>query len=362
MNPLFPITAIATSLVLLNGCSLLEQPLSATSSGKTVPSPSTPKEPTSDLEKFVAARRLAWDAAVMVQNPPHPSSTWQEARVKWREAIRLLESIPEGSEIAVQAQEKLSVYRTNYAAIDNRLEDEQTAQANLTQAQTLAWQAAVTVQKPPHPLRVWQRASNKWQEAIALLEKVPATTSAFSSSQEKLTTYRENLVAINQRCAAEVQAMETLKQFSETVTLLDSIPSQAALNPAENNIGIGYSEYTGLVKSLEASLAKLSSQPDGKKHLIYPELQAAIADFNQVTQLWQKYLAYKQENAQWLYDDVFNQLFPLSLSEISPLVEKYGIKTYSGGTKISLRFTAWSAWYHARQQIRSAQQKVLTQS
>jgi molybdenum-dependent DNA-binding transcriptional regulator ModE len=348
---------LSAGALLLSGCALVEQPIAANSTPEASPS-----QPSSALDRYASARRLAWEAAVMVQHPPHPVSTWQEARVKWRQAIRLLEDIPPGESVMAQAREKLATYRTNYAAINRRLETEEAAAEQWKKAQTLAWQAAVTVQDPPHSLRVWQRANLKWQEAIALLEAIPDTTSVYTQSQEKLATYRSNYRAINQRIATETQALKTLKQFSELAVQLNNIPNRASADSSTNQIGISYPEYVSLVQKLESSLAELAGQPGGKNHLIYPNLEQAIADFKTVTKLWQAYLEYKQDNSQWLYDDVFNQLVPLPFQDITTLVQKYGIKTYSDGTKISLRFAAWTIWYQAGQHIRKAQQEILSMS
>lgn len=90
----------------------------------STPPEATPAQPTAALGTFIEARKLAWDAAVMVQHPPHTVETWQAARVKWRQAINLLETIPEGTALSVQAKEKIAVYQVNYAAINDRLTTE----------------------------------------------------------------------------------------------------------------------------------------------------------------------------------------------------------------------------------------------
>jgi hypothetical protein len=271
--------ALSTGALLVSGCSLVEQPIAAISTPDITPSPAM-----SPLDNYTAALNLAWEAAVVVQKPPHPAQVWQEARVKWRQAIRLLEAIPPDSEFFVQSKEKLTIYRKNYAAIDHRLINEQEAAEHLKQAHTLAWQAAVTVQNPPHPLKVWQRASLKWQEAIALMEQIPKNTSAYNISQKKLPIYRKNYRAINQRIATENLALQTLKQFSNLTNQLNEIPHKAL--PGTNQVGIGYSEYTRQVQQLEIALARFASQPGARKHPVYGVFKDAIADFKVVTRLW----------------------------------------------------------------------------
>ena len=318
-----------------------------------------PLQAANALDTIVAARRLAWDAAVMVQHPPHSAATWQAAKVKWRQAINLLESIPDGTPISAQAKARLSVYQANYTAISDRLTTETTALEQLKTAQTLAWQAAVTVQKPPHSLKVWQRASAKWQDAIAQLEAIPPTTSIAQQSQAKLATYRSNYSAINQRIATETKALSTLQKFSETAASLSSIPDTIdQASPALQKIGVSYEDYTRLVTELRQASTQFATQPDAKNHPLYPELVAAIEDYQIVLDLWQAYLQFKAANTQWLYDDVYNQLVPVSSSVAKTLTQKYEIKTYSDGTKVSLRFSAWAIWQKTNQRLRAVQQRM----
>lgn len=351
---------VSSSLLLLAGCNtsdrgFVERPSQALTANAT---PRSTAPPTSALNIFTAAHKLAWDAAVMVQQPPHSATTWQAARVKWRQAINLLKTIPDDAPIAAQAKAKLVVYQTNYTAINDRLTTETAAAEQLKAAQTLAWQAAVTVQKPPHSLKVWQRASRKWQDAIALLESIPPTTSIVPQSKAKLLAYRSNYSAINQRIATETSARSTLQQFAKTADKLATIPDNIKQpNPALQKIGISYEDYTHLVQTLQQSFAQFSTQPDAKNHPIYPLLAGAIEDYQVVLKLWKAYLAFKAANTQWLYDDVYNQLVPVSQADAARLTRKYDIQTYSDGRKVSLRFSAWAIWQKTNQQLRQVQQQ-----
>jgi len=338
------------------GCSVVGQFVSANPDHEPLPSQS-PKP----LDNFIAARRLAWDAAVMVQHPPHPAATWQEARVKWRQAIHLLEEISGDPTMTQQAKEKLAVYRSNYEAISQRLTMENAAAEHFTTAQQLAWQSAVTVQNPPHQLPVWQRASQKWQEAIALLETIPNTASVFPKSQQKLAVYRDNYRIINQRVAIETQAMSTLQQFSNIATFLNSLPSNA-VGSTTDKVGIRYDDYANRLHNLEVTLDQLASVPGGKTHPVYAHLAAAIADYQFALTLWQSYLRFKEENSQWLYNEPFNQVFPASSNDSEILAQKYQVKTFLDDTRVSLRFSVWAIWQHAGNQVRTAQQKALGSS
>ncbi|HBW87510.1 MAG TPA: hypothetical protein DEG17_01095, partial [Cyanobacteria bacterium UBA11149] len=131
------------------------------------------------LGNLETTKKLAIEAAIIVQNPPHPVEVWQEAKVKWQTTIRLLEAIPEGSFFAVQAQEKLLAYRNNYEAIAKRLSTEEKAASSLSDATNLVWEAGKVLEKPLHPLAVWQQTEAKLQKAIQLLEAIPKNSPAF---------------------------------------------------------------------------------------------------------------------------------------------------------------------------------------
>ncbi len=117
------------------------------------------------LGNLETTKKLAIEAAIIVQNPPHPVEVWQEAKVKWQTTISLLEAIPEESFVAVQAQEKLLAYRNNYEAIAKRLSTEEKAASSLSDATNLVWEAGKVLEKPLHPLAVWQQTEAKLQKA-----------------------------------------------------------------------------------------------------------------------------------------------------------------------------------------------------
>jgi hypothetical protein len=307
---------------------------------------------------YAAARSLAWEAALLVQNPPHSTETWKQARSKWRQAIRLLESIPPGTPVSAAAAQRLSIYQKNYAAISGRLADEKDAQENLKAAQSLAWQASVIVQNPPHPLRVWQRANSKWQEAIALLEPIGSNTTIAPQTQAKLATYRSNQDVIDQRITVETQAKRLLERFSKTSRHLQDLSTSIVSGLTIEQIGIDYADYTALVRQMEADLNQFGQQPAGQLHPIYAPLSEAVNDYRFALKLWDTYLRYKQANSQWLYDDLFNQLVPISWLDSSTLFEKYQVKPYTNGTKVSLRFAVWEIWHHAADAVSTAQAEV----
>ncbi|MEH1943759.1 MAG: hypothetical protein V7L01_26560 [Nostoc sp.] len=91
------------------------------------------------------------------------------------------------------------------------LAQEGSANANFKSAQKLGMEAASLVQKPPHPLKVWQQAQNKWHQAIILLDSIPNQTSVSDRAKKKLAYYQINYNAINQRALIEKKAVANLE-------------------------------------------------------------------------------------------------------------------------------------------------------
>ena len=176
-----------------------EQKTNSEASPTLTPTP----QPDPTATNLAAAQKLAMEAAVITQNPPHPLENWQQVQGKWQESIKLLEAIPDNSPVATQAQEKLSVYRTNYQAITNRIVTEQKAATNLEAAHKLAGEAALMVNNPPHPKEVWQNAQSKLQQAINLLNAIPQGTFVEDKAKEKLADYQNNYTLISNRIKTE---------------------------------------------------------------------------------------------------------------------------------------------------------------
>ncbi|WP_251958765.1 hypothetical protein [Nostoc commune] len=83
--------------------------------------------------------------------------------------------------------------------------------AKFKSAQKLGMVAASLVQKPPHPLKVWQQAQNKWHQAIILLDSIPHETSVSDQAKKKLAYYQMNYKSISQRVLIEKNAVANLE-------------------------------------------------------------------------------------------------------------------------------------------------------
>ncbi|QFS44002.1 hypothetical protein [Nostoc sphaeroides] len=90
--------------------------------------------------------------------------------------------------------------------------------AKFKSAQKLGMEAASLVQKPPHPLKVWQQAENKWYQAIILLDSIPNETSVSDRAKKKLAYYQINYKSISQRVLVEKQALANLELAQKLAT------------------------------------------------------------------------------------------------------------------------------------------------
>ncbi|OYE00645.1 hypothetical protein [Nostoc sp. 'Peltigera membranacea cyanobiont' 232] len=91
------------------------------------------------------------------------------------------------------------------------LTQEGSALAKFKSAQKLGMEAASLVQKPPHPLKVWQQAETKWHQAIILLDSIPDKTSVSHRAKNKLAYYRINYKSITQRVIIEKKALNNFE-------------------------------------------------------------------------------------------------------------------------------------------------------
>lgn len=147
----------------------------------------------------------------------HNLQTYQD---KIKKSILLLETIPDapGSDYK-KVNNDISKLHSQLNAVEqkikasNRLSEQ--ANKDLGTAESLAMEASIIVQNPPHPLEIWQQAQGKWQESIKLLEAIPENLPAYVQAQEKLVTYQTNYAAITKRIEIEQNASNTINKVED---------------------------------------------------------------------------------------------------------------------------------------------------
>ncbi|HYW18840.1 MAG TPA: hypothetical protein VE956_05900 [Nodularia sp. (in: cyanobacteria)] len=76
------------------------------------------------IENLQTAQKLATEASFFIQNSPQSLLTLTEAKSKLKQAINLLENIPQSTSVYPQAQEILPSYKNSYLGINIIIKDE----------------------------------------------------------------------------------------------------------------------------------------------------------------------------------------------------------------------------------------------
>ena len=154
-----------------------------------------------------------------------------------------------------QAQANLPQLRSLQTTVQLNL----TATERLKRAETLAMEAAVIVQNPPHPVQVWAKAREKWQQAIGQLESISPDSIVSSTAEQKLSSYQTNLANINNRMATAQKSVDFNNRGAAEISKRDyqraiQYFNQAiALNASQPEAYIGQGiAYSGLGNNLEA--------------------------------------------------------------------------------------------------------------
>ncbi|MEX0268033.1 hypothetical protein AB3R30_02710 [Leptolyngbyaceae cyanobacterium UHCC 1019] len=102
--------------------------------------------------------------------------------------------------------------------------DAQAFKQRLNQALAAETKAATATQKAEsvaQPIAEWQTTQTLWKEAIAQMQSVPKDSPLFGFAQERLMTYRANLLFADQRIKAEQTAQQRLNTAKKTAGLAE---------------------------------------------------------------------------------------------------------------------------------------------
>lgn len=221
-----------------------------------------------------SAQKLAMEAAIIVQNPPHPVQVWQEAQIKWEEAIQLLSEISHQDLMQDEIQQTLKTYQNNYQIITARAVQEESASNNWGKALQLGQETAEMVQNSPHPLLTWREAHSKCNEAVKLLNSIPSTTSIYHQAQEKVVGYKNNCANLDKRVGIEEKAVNTMMRVEkldrEIQTAAQEMPYTAStlqqmLFKTNQVINLLYQIPSGTIVSEKAETLKAAYQYNQKE-------------------------------------------------------------------------------------------------
>ena len=170
------------------------------------------------LDEIVNALNLAYKGASLSQKQPLSVEQWQEVQQLWREAIARLEKLPPDNEFYNFAQEKIILYQKNLEQINQRLNEERKAQANLEAAKQAAKIADVR-QGVAQSLSNWQLVSATWETSLKHLKQVNKGTTSYNKAQELLQEYIPKMAKVRDRKNQEQFAYNAYNQSTRLAAL-----------------------------------------------------------------------------------------------------------------------------------------------
>jgi len=233
------------------------------------------------VSKIVSAQRLAREAAITTQNPPHPIQVWEEVQGQWQEAIAKLNSIsglPIGNDLV---SNKLADYQVQLAQVKQRIEEEQAAQEKIAAARE-AVQLAEAREGIARSLESWQLVHVTWQVAMNRLQEVSDKTMAYAEAQQLAAIYESRLTTAHERkiqeelssstysqaltLAEQAMNLEQRGQWSEAVahwkyalTHVDQVPIDTSYSDQARSLLKAYDEALGQAEQ-QASTAMAAEQ------------------------------------------------------------------------------------------------------
>lgn len=260
--------------------------------------------------KSVQSQAIA-DAEAQVENLGDVNQISQPEQLKNAQqqiesALLTLDNIPTLPVVAPEPQavtENLDQYSAKLDEIERKLQQQAEGEQGIEAAKKLAWEAAKLVQNPPHSAEVWQKAQQKWQQAITQLINIPEDSPEFSTAQAKIQDYQKNYEIVNRYYE---KAKRAIKLNNRAMKMIESGNYQEAistLNQAVNlnpgqieaylNRGVAYSELNSHASAIANYDKAIELAPNNAEAYYYrgdEYLQAgnapkALPDYNKAIQL-----------------------------------------------------------------------------
>ncbi|MDE5103439.1 MAG: hypothetical protein O4807_10795 [Trichodesmium sp. St19_bin2] len=189
-------------------------------------------------------------------------------------AIKDLEKIPFWSIHYLESQNLKSTYKTENEHLET-----------IRQALRNGAQAAQKSKGLPLPIEDWIEIQSLWQEAIALLEKVPEDSRAYPFAKNKLQQYRKYLVAIKGRLTSEEEANQKLiaakklAQLAETREVIAQFPE--SWKSVHSNWKDALDKVSKIPQQTTAYLKAKNLLPQYKKKLQQAEERRIVEEIGQ---------------------------------------------------------------------------------
>lgn len=181
------------------------------------------------LSNLQTAQRLDAEAARLVQSKTY-STSWQEAKSKWEQAISLLKKIPTGTFVSDTAKSGITAVERNFNDVGQFITGEEKSLKNFTTAVETAHKAfSLTKDTTSITLPDLLNAKSQWQQAINLLTQVGADSHVSTKLQSQLGAYRNNYREVSK--AIDDIKKCTSQNTSSEISCTDSISLTGITEP-----------------------------------------------------------------------------------------------------------------------------------
>jgi hypothetical protein len=150
-----------------------------------------------EYDTFYDALNAGMEAAMLAQTAKS-SQEWNKVSEIWKEAIELLEDVPESSPNLEIAQNKIEEYQKNLnysqrqanqnAQYEALIPPDLNFKKGLEEASSAAFFVQTAKSKPE-----WEFVATQWQNAIVYMKQVQPSDTNYKAAQERVVQYQKNL-------------------------------------------------------------------------------------------------------------------------------------------------------------------------
>ncbi len=234
------------------------------------------------LDLLLQSLEKAIEATNLSENPPLKPKQWQEIVGLWREAIALLQQLPDNNRWSAWIKEKITIYENNLIESERFLQQEQKAERILIGAREKA-RIAQARQGVAQSAANWKSVQSTWEAAIKQLEEIPPNTTAQEQVKELKPIWTSNLAAAREWKNQEEIAISA---YEKAIFWAEQAKNAAAQN-----------QWQEAVENWRNALNSLAQIPESS--IQYNRTQSLRENYGQALQLAQAQLQIylKQEQA-----------------------------------------------------------------
>ncbi len=184
----------------------------------------------------------------------------QAAIAQWQQGMDQMTEVPAATLAGKTAATKLVAYQRDFQQVVG-FSAGNARSGNLMQAaQTFAATAQQAASGDALSTAQWEEVIQRWEDAIAPLEKIEVKDPDYNAAQQLLATYKQRLGQVRIRWKAE---QEAVRLFQEAETLKEQLVARAE--------SLSVNQMSSQMQAIESKLKKVS-----KGSTVYPEAQELL--------------------------------------------------------------------------------------